>query len=488
MKIILKPVPAPAITGPMIVMAGQSGAVYCTPFYPGHLYSWSVIDGTVTSGQGTNCITITWNAPCGTCMGQVIVYETENGCCGTDTLYVTIIPGTGNLDGYVNYKNPYNTGLNGVKVKLRNSSGVLIGIAHTGPNTNNSNQPGYYTFPGIPDGDYHVTASFDGTWGGNNATDALIIELYTVSLYPLSGLNWKAGDVTADIAVNATDALWVKLRTVGMINSYPAGDWVFTDTTFTLTTTASVNLKGLCTGDVNGSYIPTGLKESSFLSVTEDGVMTIPVNKDFNYPIRSSITSDLGAMTLFMGYDPGRYEVEDISTQLEGMKYVIRDGQVRLAWSNTRPLTVKGNDPILTLRMKAKEAITIPSQIFDIKPGSEFADAGAIRYDNYELKMPGVMTTDNPMGFSIYNFPNPFQNTTDIVYTLPEQGHVKLILTNLFGEELRTLVDADQSAGSYTIRVNPVDDKLIPAIYLYKIKVDGVTTTFIKTNKMIFTR
>jgi hypothetical protein len=422
-------------------------------------------------------------------MGQVIAYETLNGCCGTDTMNVTIIPGTGNLDGYVTYKNPYNTGLNGVTVTLRNSSGVVIGMEYTGPNTLNGNQPGYYTFPGIPNGTYHLTASFNGTWGGNNATDALIIELYTVSLYPLSGLNWKAGDVTNDMIVNATDALWVKLRTVGMLNSYPAGDWTFTDTTFTLTTSATVNLKGLCVGDVNGSYIPTGTKESSFLSVTEDGIMRVPVNTDFNYPIRSNSTSDLGAMTLFMGFNPDRFEVEDVTTSLEGMKYVIRDGEVKLAWSNTSPLKIQGNDPILILRMKAKESISSPSQIFDVKPGSEFADPNAMRYDNFGLKMAGVITSDdNAMGFSIYNFPNPFQNTTDIVYTLPEQGHVRLVLTNLFGEELRILEDGVQTAGSYTVKVNPVDDNLMPGVYLYKIKVDGVTTTYVKTNKMIFTR
>jgi hypothetical protein len=123
-----------------------------------------------------------------------------------------------------------------------------------------------------------------------------------------------------------------------------------------------------------------------------------------------------------------------------------------------------------------------------VKSGSEFADATAVRYDNFELKMSDVVTENNPIGFSIINFPNPFRNTTDIVYMLPEQGHVKLVLTNLFGEELRTLVDADQSEGSHTIRVNPVDDNLMPGIYLYKIKVDGETTTFIKINKMIFTR
>jgi hypothetical protein len=216
--------------------------------------------------------------------------------------------------------------------------------------------------------------------------------------------------------------------------------------------------------------------------------MTIPVNQDFNYSIRSNDSGDLGAMTLFMGYNQDRYEVEDITTPLDGMKYTIKDGQIRLAWSNTNPLTVKANDQVLTLRMKAKEAIATPIQIFDVKPGSEFANAGAVRYDNWGLKMSGVVTQDNLPGFSINNFPNPFQNTTDIVYTLPEQGHVKLVLTNLFGEELHTLVDADQVTGSYTIRVNPSDYGLTTGVYLYKIKVDGAISTYVKTNKMIFTR
>jgi len=295
-------------------------------------------------------------------------------------------------------------------------------------------------------------------------------------------------DDNADFAVNATDALWVKLRTVGMVNSYPAGDWKFTDTTFTLAGTANINLQGLCTGDVNGSYIPSGAKETSFLSVTEDGIMTVPVNQDFDYLIRSNISTDLGAMTLFMGFNPDLYEVKNVSASLDGMKYLIRDGQINLAWSNTTPIWVNDNDPVITLRMKVKDNISVPSQIFDVKPGSEFANEGAIRYDDFKLKMPDVVTPDNRAGYSIFNFPNPFWNTTDIVYTIPEQGHVKLLLTNMFGEELRTLVDADQSAGSYTIRVNPTEDNLIPGVYFYKIKVDATSTTFIKTNKMIFTR
>jgi hypothetical protein len=74
------------------------------------------------------------------------------------------------------------------------------------------------------------------------------------------------------------------------------------------------------------------------------------------------------------------------------------------------------------------------------------------------------------------------------VYTLPEQARVKLVLTNMYGMTIRTLVDADQAAGSYTVRVNAINENLKPGVYLYKIEVNGGTASFNKTGKMMFTR
>jgi hypothetical protein len=58
----------------------------------------------------------------------------------------------------------------------------------------------------------------------------------------------------------------------------------------------------------------------------------------------------------------------------------------------------------------------------------------------------------------------------------------------MFGNIITMLVDADQSAGSYTVKVDPSLINMNSGVYLYKIVVDGVTTSFNKTNKMIFTR
>ena len=488
--------PAPVITGPVSVNANSS-TTYCTPFFTGHLYTWAVVGGSVLSGQGTHCITVIWGPfpPCG--CGTVTVCETNpaTGCSACTTLNITILPaGQQNLDGTVMYKNAYNTALNGVTIKLRNTvTGVIAATTVSGPNMNPPNYtgaPGYFAFTNVPVGAYRLEASFSGTWGGNNATDALLVQLYVANpiLYPLYDLNDTVADVNASLTITGLDALYIKLRTIGSITSYPAGDWKFNNPEITVPVTTTKDILGLCEGDVNGSYIPAGLKEASLLTIKDDAVQTIPVNQSFTYNIKSSAIADLGAMTLFMGYDQNIFEIEKVNTSLEGMKYVIEDGKIALAWSDTKPLSVKNDEIIISLTMNTKELVSQATQIFSLIPGSEFADSKAIRYDNFDLKMSKVITPNGLKEFSMFNYPNPFKNTTNIVYTLPESGKVRLVLTNMYGKTIRVLVDEMQNAGSYTVPVDTYDNTLTPGVYLYKIEVIGATDTYVKVNKMMFTR
>jgi len=505
--------PAPVISGPVSVYANQNpvgppATTYCTPDFAGHLYTWSVVGGTVISGQGTHCITVQWGSypSCG--CGSVTVCESDtyvsgctgcptNGCTGCTTLNITILPDGQNLQGTVFYKNAYNTALNNVTVKLRNpSTGTIVATTMSGPNLNPplyTGDPGYFAFTNIPAGTYQLEASFDGEWGGNNATDALLVQLYVSNpgTYPLPGvLNTTVADVNASLTYTGLDALYIKLRTVGAITSYPAGDWKFDNPANILVSPVPTtqNIYGLCVGDVNGSYIPVGFKEASFLTAIEDGLQTIPVNEPFVYNIKSNVAADLGAMTLFMGYDQNRFEIESVNTSLDGMKYVIDNGKIALAWSDTKPLSLKNNDAVISLTMTAKEPVSQATQIFSLIPGSEFADTKANRIENFDLKFANVITPNGLNEFSMFNYPNPFKNTTNIVYTLPESGKVRLVLTNMYGKVLRVLVDETQNAGSYTVSVNPFDNTLTPGVYLYKIEVSGATDTFVKVNKMMFTR
>ncbi len=50
------------------------------------------------------------------------------------------------------------------------------------------------------------------------------------------------------------------------------------------------------------------------------------------------------------------------------------------------------------------------------------------------------------------NFPNPFANTTDIKFYIPEDGRVVLKVYNTLGQEVKLLVNEDKQIGEYRAR------------------------------------
>jgi len=187
-----------------------------------------------------------------------------------------------------------------------------------------------------------------------------------------------------------------------------------------------------------------------------------------------------------MNYDENLVEVENVSSALGEVQSKIDGNNIGVAWSSINPANVDATTPVITLTMKAKGTIEEPKQVFTVNGGSEFANGKAIRLDNLNLKMAKLATATH--SFSLNNYPNPFNNSTKIVYTLPEKAHVTLIITNLYGEVLRTVVNGDVSAGAHEVTVNASDLNLSTGVYLYKIEVNGETNNFSQVNKMIFTR
>jgi len=82
------------------------------------------------------------------------------------------------------------------------------------------------------------------------------------------------------------------------------------------------------------------------------------------------------------------------------------------------------------------------------------------------------------------NFPNPFNPVTTINYEIGNTQNVTLSIYNLLGQEIRTLVDARQPAGSHSATWNGLDNSgsmVESGIYLYKLQAGNE----ILTNKMI---
>ncbi len=79
-----------------------------------------------------------------------------------------------------------------------------------------------------------------------------------------------------------------------------------------------------------------------------------------------------------------------------------------------------------------------------------------------------------PADFSLaQNFPNPFNPSTRISFSLPESAVVKLSVYNILGQEIEVLVNGFRNAGTYEATWNA--ENLSSGLYIYKLETNNVS-------------
>jgi hypothetical protein len=82
--------------------------------------------------------------------------------------------------------------------------------------------------------------------------------------------------------------------------------------------------------------------------------------------------------------------------------------------------------------------------------------------------------------FNLYqNYPNPFNPTTTIEFDIPERANVKLVVYDILGREVETLIDKELEPGKYKVNFDATN--LPSGVYFYTLR----TPKFTKTNKML---
>jgi hypothetical protein len=93
------------------------------------------------------------------------------------------------------------------------------------------------------------------------------------------------------------------------------------------------------------------------------------------------------------------------------------------------------------------------------------------------------ISTNIPQEFVLYqNYPNPFNPVTKINYELPKEGTVKLVVFDILGREIRTLVNEFKKAGNYSVDFDGT--RYASGVYFYRIQIDG-KEKFADVKKMI---
>jgi hypothetical protein len=217
----------------------------------------------------------------------------------------------------------------------------------------------------------------------------------------------------------------------------------------------------------------------------EASLITIPVNLSVvsDYP-RIDLSSDVFDFnTVFIGeevvdtlivYNIGTVilVVDDITNELDVFtatptNFVVDPDEQReviitfaptseMVYNDT--LKIFSNDPIEPI----KNVVLTGEGIFEVNTGNEL-----------------------PLITKIYqNYPNPFNPETTIRFSLNQPGKVKIVIYNIKGEKVKTLVDQHLEAKNYVITWNGKDENLklvASGVYFYKFQ----TAKHVDTKKML---
>jgi len=123
------------------------------------------------------------------------------------------------------------------------------------------------------------------------------------------------------------------------------------------------------------------------------------------------------------------------------------------------------------------------TSVDNARPGNEstFSDLTVVSFASVGVEDDDAL----PKTFALeQNYPNPFNPTTTIRYALPEAVNVNVVIYNILGQQVVTLVNREQEAGVYSLKWdgrNKFGRIAASGVYLYRLKAGD----FIKTKKMM---
>ncbi|MGE5313831.1 MAG: FlgD immunoglobulin-like domain containing protein [Acidobacteriota bacterium] len=150
--------------------------------------------------------------------------------------------------------------------------------------------------------------------------------------------------------------------------------------------------------------------------------------------------------------------------------------------TSTGSTWAKFTAPITYISPQVPSIVTI-HMIVDSAPDSSDPHVGSF-YIVDDLTLDAVTAVGDqgasaPAAFALeQNFPNPFNPSTTIRYSLPKESNVTLSVYNMLGEEVKTLVSGVRASGTHEVVWNGDTNAGVPAgsgLYVYRLRAGSLT-------------
>ena len=388
------------------------------------------------------------------------------------------------ISGYAKYDNNPKTPLNGLKITLKKNGIVQGNPVVTGTN-------GFYQFTGLVNGTYNILVSSAHpsgqwqTWSGVNNTDYLLA-LRHATTGPLLPENPPVVRISGDVknpqptpVITTADA-----ETIRMAAKYGWGNppyfqipkWVFSglnptariDSIPMICENVTRDIRGLCAGDLNGTYLPMNGYKMAEPTIELVNRGTLPINREIIFPVRLAETQNfshlqLGAITLMLDYDPAIITITGVEMPKNGgdLPYFLTQANVlHIGWASLNPIYLECNEPVMLIHATTSNLKFQVSNdeygnneqrirfTLNDNPISELADGDGNSLVDVKLSIMDAghfsPLTANDL---VIVYPNPVKNLLNVEFVIANSSRCEIKLATMQGVVVSSTIIATAKAG-----------------------------------------
>lgn len=180
---------------------------------------------------------------------------------------------------------------------------------------------------------------------------------------------------------------------------------------------------------------------------------------------------EVGHQQAFEAIESGRFTNNGLLTEAIRGTIKVQSPTDELTFKNTSMVSRR-------LILSIIRSGNAPQETYTLEPGDEIVVAGTgireIEVESIVITSLDERTSDLPTQVTLrQNFPNPFNPTTTIAYTLPEESMVTLRVYDMLGRTVAVLVSDIKPAEFHTVTLNA--QEFASGMYVYRLEAAGVT-------------
>lgn len=356
---------------------------------------------------------------------------------------------------------------------------------------------GLFQFDMPSDRSYRFGAQKTGDYvNGLTTLDLVIIQKHLLGIKAIANpYKLMAADANNDKKVTTSDILALRNLILGNTLKLDNSDsWRFVDSRYNFENTDNPwssgnddmyyilihnltenmmdnNFVALKVGDVNNSVKitdPEGIEHRNSVDLVCNNKL-FKAGEIVEVPVFISMSDKMEGIQFSMTYNSEMLELEDLESKLLSItnaNYSVHNDVIFFSWNSLSGIDVNDDKELITLRFIAKADGQLNKQI----SLENLINAEAYNKELEIFNLTMNIRNNESDEFALFqNMPNPFTNDTEISFTIPEAGDVKITIYDVTGKVMNERVN-NFNKGYNSVSVSRDDLNFASGVLYYKVE------------------